>query len=227
MLRVDQGGLEAELGSLRPVHGSRSEQPIQESLLRPGLHAVRTTCRTDYVIRAAVPEAVGHACPHVCAPAHAHAALQHHVLLVCTLKQRFSGVRFSGVRYSRSCASSSSAHARAARASAYAHIEERASSRSAHVRAAAHAHAVRTLALRSSGARYLRSWTRCRRSAGVADPELRGSERGLEWGRESVLARTYRWESQATKGDAAGHRPDPAVGLGKGESRGAEHRHGQ
>ncbi len=44
-----------------------------------------------------------------------------HVLLVCTLKQRFSGVRFSGVRfsgvlYSRSCACSSGTHARAARA---------------------------------------------------------------------------------------------------------------
>ena len=65
------------------VHGSRSEQPTQESPLRPVLHVVQ-----DYVIRAAAPEAVGHACPHDCAPAHAHAALRHHVLLVCTLKQR-------------------------------------------------------------------------------------------------------------------------------------------
>jgi hypothetical protein len=56
------------------------------------------------VIGAAAPEAVGHACPHVSAPAHAHAALRHHVLLVCTLKQRFSGVH-----YSRSSARSRSA----------------------------------------------------------------------------------------------------------------------
>jgi hypothetical protein len=43
-------------------------------------------------------------------------------------------------------------------------LTQRACVRSAHVRAAAHASAARTLTQRSSGARYLRSRTRCRRS---------------------------------------------------------------
>jgi hypothetical protein len=70
-------------------------------------------CRTDYVSCAAAPEAVGHVCPHVRAPAHAHAALQHRVLLVYTLKQaallsrsgergtsRLPGACWSGLYYS-------------------------------------------------------------------------------------------------------------------------------
>ena len=88
------------------------------------------------------PEVVGRACPHDCEPAHAHAALRHHVLLVCTLKQRFSGVRFSDVRYSRSCAWSS-------------------------MRALTRARALMQCACsltQCARARYLRSWTRCRRS---------------------------------------------------------------
>jgi hypothetical protein len=101
----------------------------------------------------------------ICAPAHAHAALQRRVLLVCTLKQRFNGVRFSGVRYSRSCACSSSAHARAARASAYAHTARMLTQRTRSRK--------RTLTQRSSGARYLRSWTRSRRSDRA--PPLTGS----------------------------------------------------
>ena len=132
-----QAAVEAYVLARPDVHGSRSEQPTQESPLRPVLHAVR-----EYVIRAAAPETVGQTCPHDCAPARAHVAPRHHVLLVCALKQRLSGVRFSGLRYSRSCAWSS-------------------------MRALTQARARMQYACsltQSAHARYLRSWTRCRRS---------------------------------------------------------------
>jgi hypothetical protein len=75
------------------------------------------------------------------------------------------------------CAARAAAHAHAARTLALLvqlrMLTQRTCSRSAHVRATAHAHAVRTHTQCFSGARYLRSWTRCRRSDRA--PPLTGS----------------------------------------------------
>ncbi len=86
----------------------RSEQPTQESPLRPVLHVVRTRWSVQPRQKLSVI--------HARTTAHLRAFMQRLVLLVCTLKQRLSVVRFSGVRYSRSCAWSISAYAHAARA---------------------------------------------------------------------------------------------------------------
>jgi hypothetical protein len=120
-----------------PVHSSRSEQPTQESPLQ-----TRAACRTDYVTRTAAPEAVGHICPHDCAPARAHVAPRHHVLIVCAqavLKRRALQRRalLAQLRMGK--------HARAL-TQARARIQCACS-----LTQCAHA-------------RYLRSWTRCRRS---------------------------------------------------------------
>ena len=80
-------------------------------------------------------------------PTHAHVALRHHVLLVCTLKQRLSGALAA-------CALAVCATRAAAQVQAVRTLALLVRSRSAHA----------TLTERSSGARYLRSWTRCRRS---------------------------------------------------------------
>ena len=110
----------------------------RRAVRRPrGTRAVR--CAREVVHRSFT---VGHTCPHDCAPARAHVAPRHHVLIVCALKQRLSGVRFSGVRYSRICAWSS-------------------------MRALTQARARMQCACsltQCAHARYLRSWTRCRRS---------------------------------------------------------------
>jgi hypothetical protein len=129
------------------LHGPDSRQPVLFIVAGPSSRPKSRrsdpcSCRTDYVTRTAAPEAVGHTCPHDCAPARAHVAPRHHVLIVCALKQCLSGVRFSGVRFSRSCAWSS-------------------------MRALTQARARIQCACsltQCARARYLRSWTRCRRS---------------------------------------------------------------